>query len=77
MHRLETWTWNKTQQSGVCAVEISYLRGAFGVTRRTGEGNEAFIRFGMDMGANVVRCGVVEWVKRNAEMVWSFEEVEE
>ncbi len=27
----ETWTWNRAQQSRVRAVEMRYLRGAFGV----------------------------------------------
>ncbi len=31
----ETWTWNRAQQSRVHAVEMSYLRGACGVTRTT------------------------------------------
>ncbi len=29
----EMWTWNRAQQSRVCAVEISYLRGAGGMVR--------------------------------------------
>ena len=33
-----TWTWNKVQQSRVLC-EISYLRGACGVTRWKGESN--------------------------------------
>ncbi len=32
-YRLKTWTWNRVQQSRVCGVEMSYLRGACGVTR--------------------------------------------
>ncbi len=28
----KTWTWNRAQQSRVRAVEMSYLRGACGVT---------------------------------------------
>ena len=37
----ETWTWNGTQQSRVYAVDMSYLRGACGVTRWEGESNES------------------------------------
>ncbi len=29
----ETWTWNAAQQSRIRAVEMSYLRGASGVSR--------------------------------------------
>ncbi len=29
----ENWTWNGAQQSRVHAVEMSYLRGAYGVSR--------------------------------------------
>ncbi len=29
----EDWTWNGVQQSSVCAVEVSYLRGVCGVNR--------------------------------------------
>ncbi len=32
-HGLDNWTWNGAQQSRVCAVEMSYLRGACGVSR--------------------------------------------
>ncbi len=32
-HGSENWTWNGAQQSRVCAVEMSYLRGACGVSR--------------------------------------------
>ena len=41
-------------------MEMSYLRGACGVTRREGESNES-----MGLCANGVKCGVVEWVKIN------------
>ncbi len=50
-------------KKGVDAVEMSYLRGACGVTRWDGESNESVCgRCGMGSQAN---CGVVEWVKRN------------
>ncbi len=63
----ETWTWNRTQQPRVHAVEMSYRRGACGVTRWDGESNERmYERCGMGSHANGVNCGVVEWVKRNA-----------
>ena len=62
----ETWAWNRAQQSRVRAVEMSYLRGACGVTRWDGESNEnVYERCGMGERANGVRCGVVEWVKRS------------
>ncbi len=31
MYGSEMWTWNRSQQSRVCAVEMSYLRGACGM----------------------------------------------
>ena len=38
----ETWTWNRAQQSRVCAVEMSYLKGgSSGVTRWESETNES------------------------------------
>ncbi len=36
----ENWTWNGAQQSRVRAVEMSYLRGACGVSRWDGLKNE-------------------------------------
>ncbi len=36
----ENWTWSRAQQSRVCAVEMSYLRGACGVNRWDGVSNE-------------------------------------
>ncbi len=36
----ENWMWSRAQQSRVCAVEMSYLRGAGGVTRREYVSNE-------------------------------------
>ncbi len=47
-------------------MEMSYLRGACGVTRWDGESNESvYERCGMRSQANGVNCGVVEWVQRN------------
>ena len=47
-------------------MEMSYLRGACGVTKCDGESNESVCeRCGMGSQANRVKCGVVEWVKRN------------
>ncbi len=37
----ENWTWNGAQQSRVCAKEMSYLRGACGVSRWDGLSNES------------------------------------
>ncbi len=65
-YRSETWTWNRAQQSRVNAVEMSYLRGACGVTRRDGQSNESvYERCGMGSQVNGVNCEVVEWVKGN------------
>ena len=65
----ETWTWNRAQQSRVHAVEISYLRGACGVTRWEGDSNKSvYESCSMRPCANVVKCDVVEWVKRNMLM---------
>ena len=62
----ETWTWNSAQQSRLRAVEMSYLRGACGVTRWDGLSNESvYERCGMSHCASGVQCGAVEWVKRN------------
>jgi len=62
----ETWTWNEAHQSRIRAVEMSYLRGACGVSRWDGERNErVYERYGMSENARGVDCGVVEWVKRN------------
>ncbi len=66
MYGSERWTWNRAQESRVRAVEMSYLRGACGVTRWDGESNESvYERCDMGSHANGVNCGVVEWVKRN------------
>ena len=62
----QTWTWNSSQQSRVCDVEMSDLKGACGVTRWEGESNKSvYERCGMGPCAHGVKCGVVEWVKRN------------
>ncbi len=62
----ETWTWNRAQQSRVHAVELSYQRGACGVTRWEGDSNESVNeRCSMGACASVVKRGVVEWVQRN------------
>ncbi len=45
---LENWTWNEAQQLRVRAVEMSYLRGACGVSRWDGLSNESvYERCGM------------------------------
>ena len=65
-----TWIWNRTQLLRVRGVEMSYLRGACGVTRWECESNESvYERCGMRPCANEVKCGVVEWVERNTEVV--------
>ncbi len=48
------------------AVEMSYLRGACGVSRWDALSNESvYERCGMRGRGNGVRCGVVEWMKRS------------
>ncbi len=60
----ENWTWNGTQQSRVHAVQMSYLRGAFGVSRWDGLNNESvYEKCGMRGRGSGVECDVVEWVK--------------
>ena len=62
----ETWTWSETHQSKIRAVEMDYLRGACGVTRWERESNERiYNRYGMSEKGIGMKCGVVEWVKRN------------
>ncbi len=62
----KNWTWNGAQQSRVCAVEMSYLRGACGVSRWDGLSNvNVYERCGMRERGSGVGCGVVEWVKRS------------
>ncbi len=66
MYGSEMWMWNRVQQSRVCAVEMSYLRGACGATRWDGESNESvYETCGMGSCGNGVNCVMVEWVKRN------------
>ncbi len=40
-HASETWAWNAAQQSRIRAVEMSYIRGACGVSGWDGESNES------------------------------------
>ncbi|MCP5003018.1 MAG: hypothetical protein GY941_03575 [Planctomycetes bacterium] len=62
----ETWTWNSAQQSRIGAVEMSYLRGACGLSRWDEVSNESvYERCGMGTRAIGIECGVVEWVKRS------------
>ncbi len=57
----ETRTWNAAQQSRIRAVEITYMRGACGVSRWDRESNEdMYRRFGMSETAAGMDCGVVE-----------------
>ncbi len=63
---LENWTWNGAQQSRVRVVEMSYLRGACGVSRLDGLSNECvYKRCGMRGRGSGIGCDVVEWMKRN------------
>jgi len=53
-----------TVTNTVCAVEMSYIRGACGLSRWDGESNvNVYENFGMGATAKGVDCGVVEWVK--------------
>ncbi len=66
MYGSENWTWNRAQQSRVRVVEMSYLRGACGLTRWDGESNEiVYEKCGMGSQVNGGNYGVVERVKRN------------
>ena len=57
------------------AVEMTYLQAGVGVTRIDWISNEdVYERYGMAEVAPGVNCGVVEWVKRNASMVWTCKE---
>lgn len=58
----ETRIWSERQRSKIKAIEMSYLRSAFGVRWMEGEINESvYNRFGM-LGEEVG----VEWVRRNS-----------
>ncbi len=51
-------------------MEMSYLRGACGVTKWDGDSNGSVYEMcGIGSQANGVNCGVVEWVKKYIEMV--------
>ncbi len=50
----------------MCAAEISYLIGEYGVSRWDGLSNESvYERCGMRGHGSGVVCGVMEWVKRS------------
>ncbi len=62
----ETWTWNAAQQLRIRAMEMSYMRGACGVSRWDSKSNEdTYGKFGMSKSAVGMDCGVVEWVKQS------------
>ena len=73
-----TCTWNMAQQSRVCGVEMSYLRGASGVTRWESESNESvYERNDTGPCANGVKCGVVGiGENKYVEVIWSYGEKE-
>ncbi len=61
----ETWTWNAAQQMRLRAVEMSYMRGACGISRWDLEDNEKVYEiFSMSATAKGMDCGVVAWVKK-------------
>ncbi len=58
----ENWTWNGAQQSRVRAVEMSYLKGACGVSRWDGLSRASvYERCGMRERGSGVGWGVVWW----------------
>ncbi len=60
----DTWAWSESQRSGVQAVEMSYLRSAYGVSRMDGISNESvFECFGMGHVGEGKKCGVAKDVK--------------
>lgn len=63
----QTWIWNRSQQSRLHAVKMSYLKRAREVSRWGGDSSEViYERLGSSMCAIGVKWRVVEWVKRNA-----------
>ncbi len=44
MYASETWTWNEGQRLRIQGVEMSYLRGACGLTNMDGASNESVYR---------------------------------
>ncbi len=63
-HASETWAWNESQRYRQ-AVEMSYLRSAYGVSRMDGKCNESvYERFGMCHWGEGKKCEVMEEVKR-------------
>ncbi len=68
----ENWTWNGAQQSRVRAVEMSYLRGACGVSRWDGLSNErVYERCERAWKWGRVWCGGVG-EEKHPEMVWPY-----
>ncbi len=56
----EAWVWNERQRSRIQAVEMSYLRSAYGIRRMDGESNESvYNRFGTSSKSEGMKCGVV------------------
>ena len=55
------------EQGTGSALEMSYLRGAYSVTRWEVEGNESEYDEICGMGTHAVgeKCSLVEWMKRN------------
>lgn len=69
----QTLTWYREQKSRAGAVEISYLREAYEVTKRDSERNEdVYEIIEMQLGnVQMDRFAVMKWVKRNTfEMIW-------
>ncbi len=61
---MKNWTWSREQKSIVCAVEMTYLRGACGVTRWDCVSNEnVYERCGLTVCGSGVGFSVVELVK--------------
>ncbi len=66
MYVSKTWTWNEGQRSRIQTIEMSYLRGSFGLNRIDGESSESvYGKLGMSFKNEGMNCGVVEVVKCN------------
>ncbi len=53
----EKWTWNEGQRPRIQALEMSYLRGAYGLNRMDGESNESV--YGHDSSLNLLQYSCV------------------
>ncbi len=62
----ETWSMREGEMSKIRAVEMSFLRAASGISIIERVSNERiYENFGMSEKKEGIKCGVVEWMKRN------------